>query len=161
VTKPLVVRTSSYWRLAVVLMVLFALQGAGWSLWSLPGLIIGTVVFFVLRVLLQRHAKSFQKRGLQLMAEERYAEAAVAFEAGFQFFEEHRSLDRHRAITMLDHSEMDWREIMLANTASNHAMAGNKARAIELYEHCLQLYPESRLAKPALRFLTAGTSEAG
>lgn len=140
-----------------MLIILFLLQGAGAYLAQLPGLIAGTVCYFVLRFLLQRRAKAFQKRGLRLMAQERYREAAAEFEAGYRFFEEHRTLDRYRAVTMLDQSEMDWREIMLANTASSLAMSGERDRAIELYQHCLTLYPDSRLAKPSLRFLTAGT----
>ncbi|WP_302120588.1 hypothetical protein [Allorhodopirellula heiligendammensis] len=54
---------------------------------------------------------------------------------------------------MLDYSGMDWREMMLANCATNLALSGDKTRARELYRHCLTLYPDSRLAKPALLFL--------
>ena len=153
-TKPLVARTSSWWRLCVVLAVLFTLQGAGAYFAGLPGLFAATVFYFVLKILLQRRAKSFQKQGMKLMAEERYQEAAEAFEACYDYFSERRWKDRYRAISMLDHSGMEWREIMLANTATNLALAGQKTRAIELYKHCLTLYPESRLAKPALRLLT-------
>ena len=155
-TKPLVARTSSWWRLCVVLAVLFSLQGAGVYFAGLPGLFAATVIYFILQMLLQRRAKSFQTAGLKLMAEERHREAAAMFEAGYRYFSERRWTDRYRAISMLDHTGMDWREIMLANMATNLAMAGDRERAIELYKHCLELYPESRLAKPALRFLTAG-----
>lgn len=154
-TKPLVARTSSWWRLCIVLAVLFSLQGAGAYFAGLPGLIAATVIYFILKVLLQRRAKSFQKGGLKLMTEERYREAAALFEAGYQYFSEHRWTDRYRAISMLDYTGMDWREIMLANMATNLALAGDRERAIELYQQCLELYPDSRLAKPALRFLTA------
>ena len=155
-TKPLVARTSSWWRLCIVLTVLFSLQGAGAYFAGLPGSIAATVIYFILKTLLQRRAKSFQGAGLKLMAEERYLEAAAMFEAGYRYFSERRWMDRYRAISMLDHTGMDWREMMLANMATNLAMAGDRERAIELYKKCLELYPESRLAKPALRFLTAG-----
>ncbi|QDV25926.1 tetratricopeptide repeat protein [Aureliella helgolandensis] len=156
-TKPLVARTSSWWRLCSVLAVLFSLQGAGAYFAGLPGLVAATMMYFVLKVLLQRRAKSFQKAGLRLMAEERYREAAAMFEAGYQYFSDRRWADRYRAISMLDYSGMDWREIMLANMATNMALAGDRERAIQLYQQCLELYPDSRLAKPALRFLMAGT----
>lgn len=90
------------------------------------------------------------------MGEERYREAAAKFESGYNIFSERRWTDRYRAISMLDYTGMDWREIMLANMATNLALAGDRERAIELYQKCLELYPASRLAKPALRFLTTG-----
>lgn len=138
---------------------MFALQGAGAYFAGLPGLLAATAFYFILKILLQWRAKSFQKEGLKLMAEERYREAADTFEAGYEYFSERRWKDRYRAISMLDHTGMEWREIMLANTATNLAMAGERTRAIVLYQHCLELYPESRLAKPALRLLTAEADE--
>lgn len=158
-SKPLVARTSSWWRLCVVLAVLFSLQGLGAYFAGLPGLIAATGFYFVLRKFLQRRGKSFQKAGLKLLAEERYSEAADMFQAGYEYFSERRWMDRYRAISMLDHSGMDWREIMLGNTAMSLAMAGERKRAIELYQRCLELYPESRLAKPALRLLTANAGQ--
>lgn len=158
-TKPLVVRPTSWWRLCVVLTVLFSLQGTGAYFAGVPGLIAGTLIYFVLKFLLQRRRKSFSRAGLKLMAQERHREAAAMFESGYQYFSVRRWKDRCRAISMLDYTGMDWREIMLANMALNLAMDGDRERAIEVYQHCLELYPESRLAKPALRFLTAGTGE--
>jgi hypothetical protein len=83
------------------------------------------------------------------------------FEEGYRFFAEHQWYDRNRAFTMLDYSGMDYREMMLANWATNVALAGNKEKARELYRQCLALYPESRLAKPALRFLEPESSGDG
>ena len=137
----------------------FSLQLTGVALGGLPGMLAATVMYFILRILLQRRAKSFQTAGLKLMAEERFDEAAAMFEAGYEYFSERRWTDRYRAISMLNPSGMDWRESMLANAALNLAMAGEKTRAIELYNHCLELYPNSRIAKPALRMLTAGDDQ--
>lgn len=64
-------------------------------------------------------------------------------------------MDRYRAISMLDYTGMDWREIMFANMVVNLVLAEDRERAIELYQKCLDLYPDNPLAKPALRFLTA------
>ena len=97
------------------------------------------MIYFILKVFLQRRAMSFQKAGLKLMTEERYREAAAMFEAGYQYFSERRWADRYRAISMLDYNGMDWREIMLANMATNLALAGDRERAIGLYQQCLVL----------------------
>ena len=80
------------------------MQAAGAYLGGLPGLFAGTVGYSVLKYLLQRRPKSFQKAGLKLMADENYQEAADEFEAGYQYFEQRRWLDRFRAISMLDHT---------------------------------------------------------
>lgn len=150
--KPLVARSSSWWRAIIVISFLLSLQGFGAYLAGLPGLFVGTVVYVLLRFAPRRNRR-IQQSGLRLIGEERYAAAAEVFEEGYRFFDKHRWYDRNRAFTMLDYSQMDWREMMLANYATSLALAGDKKRARELYRHCLELYPESRLAKPALRML--------
>ncbi|TWU09899.1 tetratricopeptide repeat protein [Allorhodopirellula heiligendammensis] len=150
--KPLVARTTSWWHLTIVLMILISFQGLGAYFFGLPGVVLGLTVYLLLRFS-PRRGKRFQSAGLKLMGEERYGEAAEEFEKGYHFFDENRFYDRYRLLTMFDYSGLDWREMMLANCATNLALSGDKARARDLYRHCLTLYPESRLAKPALLFL--------
>ncbi|PHQ32220.1 hypothetical protein CEE69_26710 [Rhodopirellula bahusiensis] len=146
--------------MAIVLSFLVFLQGLGAYLAGLPGFVAGLLVYLILRFAPRRNRR-IQRAALKLMAEERYADAAKVFEKGYRFFDEHRWYDRNRAFTMLDYSGMDYREMMLANWATNLALAGDKQKARELYRQCLELYPESRLAKPALRFLEPESSDDG
>ncbi|TWT72644.1 hypothetical protein Pan14r_49640 [Crateriforma conspicua] len=138
--------------MGLVLAILFTMQIGGALVAGLPGLLVGTALYFAARFA-PRRVKKLQKNGLQLMGEEKYSEAAEAFATAFQFFDDNRWYDRNRHFTLLDYSGLDWREMMLANCAACHALAGNKNLAKQLYRECLTLYPESRLAKPALLFL--------
>lgn len=79
--------------------------------------------------------------------------AIAHFEKAAAFFERHEWIDRFRWITILSVSAPSLRELSLINLGFCHAMAGNKEQSKRSYQHALETYPQSLLAKEALRMI--------
>src|SRR5688500_10971905 len=79
-------------------------------------------------------AKAHYKKGLALYALEKFGEAALEYEAAF---------------------EIEPDPALLYNAAQGHRMAGNKQRALALYQNYLLLFPQQPNLKDVNRHIAA------
>jgi tetratricopeptide (TPR) repeat protein len=75
-------------------------------------------------------AKTVFEHGTALFALHRFGEAAVLFEKAFELRPD---------------------PVLLYNAAQAHRLAGNKTRALELYESLLRLYPDAKRARSEIQ----------
>jgi len=129
-------------------------MGLGWAfMGSAEGFVWGAAVYlaysFGSRALIPYH----HRRGIRLSAGGRYREAIREYEASYDFFIRHAWLDRFRSVVMMSPSAVGYREMALVNMAYCHGQLGNGSEAKKYYERALREFPESSIAKSALRFI--------
>ncbi len=95
------------------------------------------------------------RQGLRLIEEERFNEAAAAFEQGYRFFERFSFVDTFRAILLLSPSRMGYRELGLTNLGYAYLRAGEREKAKGAFERLQREFPHSRAAGVGLRQLAA------
>jgi len=111
-----------------------------------PGVLAFLLLSFTLRSAIPRHHRA----GIKLFKQERFAEAIPHFRQSYQFFSEHRWLDRWRAVTMLSSSRIAYREMALLNVAFCLGQTGQREQSIAEYQRTLLEFPESKIAQLSL-----------
>lgn len=101
------------------------------------------------------------RRGFRLVHEQKFADAAVAFDQGHRFFARFWWLDMFRTFLLLSPSRMGYRELGLTNLGYAYIRAGERDKAQSTYEQLQREFPHSRAAKMALDRLAKGWPEAG
>jgi tetratricopeptide (TPR) repeat protein len=111
---------------------------------------------FVAYSMLSRQLIAHEHRhGIRLIKRKRFEEAISHFEASFQFFSSHPSLDRWRSIVMLSASGPSYREMALVNIAFCHGQIGNGIKTREYYQKALDMFPDSGLAQAGMNMALA------
>lgn len=93
------------------------------------------------------------RKGIQLYKKAQFKEAILFFERSYDFFNKHAWIDRWRSITLLSASQASYREMALVNIAFCHSQSGNGAAAKDFYAKAINEFPDSNLAKSALRLI--------
>lgn len=106
-------------------------------------------VFFLLRTLIPHN----HRKGIRLIKSDSYAEAIIEFEKSYDFFMQHPWIDRYRFLVLLSSSKTSYTEMALTNAAFCYTQTGNGQKAVEYYEKALHLFPDSEMAKSALKML--------
>ena len=101
---------------------------------------------------------SEHRRGIALLRQRKFSEAAPLFEASYASLARHPWIDRLRFVLLGSASSMSYREMALCNAAFAYSQLGDGARAIQLYEQTLREFPDSSLATSSLQMLRAGQS---
>jgi tetratricopeptide (TPR) repeat protein len=122
----------------------------------LSNLVAGWLLVIAYRYLIRYTITRYHVRGLQLLKEQRFAEAAQAFEEGLSFFERHPNLDKWRSILFLSASGYGYTQGTLLNLGLTYAQMEEGAKAEEYYERVLELNPTNGSAIFALKLLHAG-----
>lgn len=91
--------------------------------------------------------------GMKLVRRGAFQEALPHFESSFEFFSRRKWLDEWRGLVLLSSSKAGYREMALLNIAYCYGQIGQGDRAIETYQHCLDLFPNSKMALYSLRML--------
>lgn len=104
---------------------------------------------FLLRSMVPRN----HRKGIRLFKSGDYTQAVSEFEKSYDFFMRHPWVDKYRFIVLLSSSRISYREMALVNVAFCYAQMGNGKKAIACYERALQQFPDSELAKSALKML--------
>lgn len=128
------------------------------SLWIRPyelAVCIAMVIYLSASLLLRNLIPHNHRRGIRLARSGNYEQAIGEYEKSYKFFSEHEWIDKYRFITLLSSGRMTYREMALLNTAYCYAQIGDGRRAKEYYEKTLQQFPDSEMAKSALRMLNA------
>lgn len=80
-------------------------------------------------------------------------DAIPHFEKSYEFFARHIWMDKYRYLVMLSSGRLSYREMALINIAFCYGQAGNGIMARGYYERTLQEFPDSSVAKTALKFI--------
>ena len=113
----------------------------------------GAAAYVVLSVSLTRIVPIDQRLGMRLIRQEKFAEAIPFFERSHLFFIRHSWLDRWRYVALLTASRSSYRETALLNAAFCYSQIGEGQRARETYNQTLREFPDSQIAKAALRLM--------
>ncbi len=109
------------------------------------------LISFSLRNLIPRD----HRNGIKKNNSEKFKEAIPDFEKSYAFFKKYEWIDKYRFITLLSSSKMSYREMALANIGFCYSQIGNGIKSKEYYERTLKEFPESGLAKSALKMMSS------
>lgn len=146
-------------QLAVMIGLMILLE---YGLHIPSGALLGAMVYLAIVSIVQRAVPHLHRRGLTLIRQGDYKQAAEMFEHSYKFFSERQWLDKYRAIFIFSVSKMSYREMALLNMAYCKVELKELTKAKELYSRTLQEFPQSRMAKDALAYLeekTAGNEQ--
>lgn len=115
----------------------------------------GSATYFLLALVLRGLLAGANHRGMQLVKQQRFAEALPFFERSVAFFTAHRWVDTYRFLTMFSSSSMSYKEMALCNIAFCYGQMGQGLRAKAAYERVLQEYPANGLAHAALNLINS------
>ncbi len=109
------------------------------------------LISFSLRNLIPKDHRS----GIKKNNSEKFEEAIPHFEKSYAFFKKYEWIDKYRFITLLSASKMSYREMALANIGFCYSQMGDGTKSKDYYERKLKEFPESGLAKSALKMTSA------
>ena len=117
------------------------------------GVLIGASVYlaysFGSRMLIARD----HQRGMSLTRGLRYAEAIPYFANSYKFFSDYAWIDRYRSVLLMSASQASYREMALCNIAFCYSQIGDGQRAEKYYHQAVNEFPDSGLARTALRLI--------
>lgn len=120
-------------------------------------LLVLLLYFFI--VLLLRSVPRNHRRGMKFFKSGQYEQAVSEFQKSYEFFTTHTWIDKYRYFFLLSSSRISYTEMALLNTAFCYAQSGQRTLAIEYYEKALAQFPDSEMAKSALRMMRSLTDE--
>ena len=115
----------------------------------------GALLYLVLSIALRKLIPRAHRRGVKLIRRKAFGPAIPAFEKSFDFFSRHKWLDEYRYLTLLSSSRISYREMALLNLAYCHGQTGNSETSREIYQQTLAAFPQSEMARAALRMFDA------
>ena len=116
---------------------------------------IAMVIYLSASLLLRNLIPHNHRSGMRLVRSGNYEQAISEYEKSYAFFSEHEWIDKYRFITLLSSGRMTYKEMALVNIAYCYTQIGDGRRAKEYYEKTLQQFPDSEMAKSALRMLNS------
>lgn len=102
-----------------------------------------------------KKSNSQRSSGIKKNNSEKFEEAIPDFEKGYAFFKKYEWIDKYRFITLLSASKMSYREMAIANIGFCYFQIGDGTKSKDYYERKLKEFPESGLAKSALKMISA------
>ena len=115
----------------------------------------GAMTYLIISFLLRNLIPRDHQNGIKKTKVEKFQEAISDFEKSYAFFKKNEWIDKYRFITLLSSSKMSYREMALANIGFCYSQIGEGIKSKEYYERTLMEFPESGLAKSALKMMNA------
>lgn len=106
------------------------------------------ILFFLRFVIPSKHRK-----GIRLFKQRKFKKAIPYFQQSYKFFKKNNWIDKYRYLTLLSSSRISYTELALLNEAFCLLQIGEKEEAIRKYEDVLEEFPDSQIAKSALKLL--------
>ncbi|WP_158845032.1 tetratricopeptide repeat protein [Algibacter sp. L1A34] len=137
----------------------FLIMGVIILLWYLldpkNGIFYGALTYLLISYLLRNFIPRDHRKGVKETKLEKFEEAIPYFENSYAFFKKHEWIDKYRIIILLSPSKMSYPEMALANIGFCYGQIGNGKKSKVYYEKTLMEFPESGLAKSALKLINA------
>lgn len=119
-------------------------------------IIYGAIGQIILWLIIKNTYAKFHKQGMNLVKQEKYADAIPYFSASYEMFTKHSWVDKYRNF-FGSSSKITYKEMDLNNIAFCYSQIGEKEKSIEYYRRTLSEYPESGIAKAALNLIDTMT----
>jgi len=136
------------------------LMVASLFLFQLEGMIVASVLFFILITALQQLIPKSHKKGMKAVKQNEFNGAIEYFKQSVDFFTKKKWLDKYRAVTMFSASKMCFREMGLCNIAFCYSQTGQAEKAKALYEEILEEYPDNGIAYYSLNTINTFSNQA-
>ena len=117
--------------------------------------IYGSITYLALSQLLRRIIAKEHKKGIAKVKREHFEEAISDFKNSYEFFNTYEWIDKYRYFILLSSTKMSYKEMALNNIAFCYGQIGNGELAKEYYEKTLDEFPESGIAKAALKLINS------
>lgn len=122
-------------------------------------ILFGAITYLIISQVLRRTIAIEHRKGMVKVKSEDYDNAIPHFKNSYEFFKKNDWIDKYRFLTLLSSGRMSYREMALNNIAFCYGQAGNGNLSKEYYEKTLQEFPESGMAKAALKLLNSMINE--
>jgi tetratricopeptide (TPR) repeat protein len=116
--------------------------------------IFSAVTYLMVAISLRALIPIHYLRGFQYYKHVKYENAIVEFQKSYRFFSRYRFIDRYRYVILLSSNQISYLELTLVNMAFCHEQLGSNKKAKELYLQTLSLFPDSQIAKDALKLMS-------
>jgi len=123
------------------------------------GVVVGAGLYVALSLLLRCVIARHHRTAIRYSKRKQYEQAISEFQKSAVFFRDHEWIDRFRAVTMLSAAEMRYREMALLSLGFCYAQVGDGPNSRRSYEQCLVEFPDSEMAKSAIRLMDAGAGD--
>ena len=128
-------------------------------IWSLinpeRAILFGAITYLLISFSLRKLIPKDHRNGIKKINSEEFKGAIIDFEKSYEFFKKYEWVDKYRFITLLSSSKISYREMALANIGFSYSQIGKGLNSKEYYERTLKEFPESELAKSALKMINA------
>ena len=114
---------------------------------------LGVITYLILSISLRNLIPKDHKNGMRYIAQSDYSHAIHHFKKSYDFFQKYKWVDEYRYLTLFSSSKICYREMALNNIAFCYAQTGNATEAKVYYEKTLSEFPDSYLAKSALKMI--------
>lgn len=128
----------------------------GYAFNKINGAFMGAIFYVALSQTLRRVVPRHHRKAIAYCKRKEYDRAIPEFQKSTKFFSDNQWIDEFRAITMLSEAGMLYREMGLISLGFCYAQIGDGENARLTYEQCLKEFPDSEMAKSALRLINAG-----
>ncbi len=115
----------------------------------------GGFSYYFLSFSLKATISKAQRAGLKKLKKEDYKNAISDYKRSYEFFKRHDWIDNYRFLTLLCFSRISYKEMALNNIAFCYGQIGQGDKSIEYYEKTLEEFPDSAMAKVALRHINS------
>jgi hypothetical protein len=164
--QPLPVIRQLYWPgLLPQFLAIAALSAVAWFVLPIANFIqasiVGAVIYLISCRLLRFQFTRDHILGMKAYRTGQFRDAITHFEASHRFFSAHRRLDAWRSLLLGVASYNPYRVIALGNMAWCYGQLGERAKAVELFEHVLQEVPDHAGARAGLNMLRASVPHTG
>jgi tetratricopeptide (TPR) repeat protein len=116
---------------------------------------LGALVYLLLSGLLKRILSRHHRKGIALYKKGLFKEAITHYQNSYAFFIKHSWIDKYRYLTLLCSSRVSYIEMALLNIAHCYGQIDEAEESLKYYQLALQAYPNSEVAKMALRMFQA------
>jgi len=157
-TIPVVKQTSWLATIPQLVALLLAIA-VGQSLRPKDGFIWGAGAYLMYSIGSRWLIAKRHRVGMNLVKQHRFEEAIPEFQESLKFFDRNSWIDRFRSVVLMSPSAPGYREMALVNIAFCYGQINQGIQARRYYEECLERFPDSELAKTAIRMLDSQKQE--
>ena len=115
----------------------------------------GAITYLLISFSMRNLIPSDHRNGIKKNKLGKFEEAILDFEKSYEFFKKYEWIDKYRFIVLLSSSNFSYREMALANIGFCYSQIGKGRKSKEYYQRTLDEFPESVLAKSALKMINS------